>query len=119
MTYEDCRDLLARIGAKYGFDPEFPIEAEAWWRLQLAGYAGPPEEVRPWLDQLAARHFRSLHRRPQWLQGEDWAFINGNPAVFVGQLDVPGRLTGFRHDEVFFVFWDPDTGETEVVRQAD
>ena len=56
---------------------------------------------------------------PQWLQGAEWPFRAGRPLCFVGQLDAAVKRDGCLRRTAFYVFWNPQTGESETIQQHD
>jgi len=52
---------------------------------------------------------------PKWLQGARWIFIDEEPLLFVGQLDI----TEMRHDTSrLYVFLDEKTGIYHTIEQS-
>lgn len=82
--------LLLNICSRYEVEPDSSIEAEAFFRALLARYPGAAdlESLAAWLDEQIPRYFIALGERPRWIQGADWAFADGQPMIFAGQLDL-------------------------------
>lgn len=120
MDYDDVYELLVRMGLKYDFRPDIPLEAESLMRDLVASYNGPEQDFSLWLETEVKSRYRSIGRRPEWIQDPDWPLAEARPMVFVGQIDVPsGATQHLKHDASFYVFWDPLTGRTAVVVQSD
>ena len=99
-----------------GVRPDVPLEAEAFTRELLRNYKGGRDTLANWYGEQLELNYRSLDDPPEWIQDPEWAFDGGRPMVFVGQLE----RTVDRHGTlVFYIFWNPKTGATKVVTQAD
>ena len=85
-TYE----LLVGVCSQHEVDPSVPLESEKFFRALLSKYDGAEdtESVTSWLDDQISRSFISLGERPRWIQNYEWQFVDGAPAIFVGQIDV-------------------------------
>lgn len=65
------------------------------------------------------RDFPIMETHPQWLQGAEWPFQAGRPLCSVGQLDVAVKRDGHLRRTTFYVFWNPQTGESKTIQQHD
>ena len=65
-----------------------------------------------WCKARIKELFRYDDKPPRWLQGAEWPIKNGKPLVFRNQVRVKGD--DYR---VLYYFYDPDTGEEEIVEQ--
>ncbi len=92
LDFDDAAtyDLLLKICSPYEVEPDSSIEAEAFFRALLARYAGAAdlESLAAWLNDQIPHYFVALGERPQWIQGADWAYANGQPMIFAGQIDL-------------------------------
>ena len=102
---------LLRICGPLGIDPTMSLEAEAYFRELLMGYAGsnPDPTFESWLKQELAGRFLTLAGTPNWLQGDEWPFVNGEPLIFAGQIDYylddnPVAAQLFHDDTSIYVF---------------
>jgi hypothetical protein len=120
VNYESCYRNLIAVGRKYGFRPDVPLDAEDFFRKLVASYTGNDDDFMPWLDEQAKRYYASLLLSPRWIQDPEWPLFQGEPMLFVGQVDIPfGASSLLNHEASFYVFWDRTTGATKVVVQAD
>jgi hypothetical protein len=87
---EAIYDLLIKICSRYEVEPDSSIEAEAFFRDLLARYpsAADHESLAAWLDEQIPRYFIALGDRPRWIQSAQWAFADGQPMLFAGQIDL-------------------------------
>src|SRR4051794_12071462 len=87
---EATYDLLLTICSQYEVEPDSSIEAAAFFRTLLAQYTGAAdlESLAAWLTDQIPRYFVALGERPLWIQGADWAYANGQPMIFAGQIDL-------------------------------
>jgi len=110
-------EVVLSVCAERNIDPTSSVESEAFFadvlRIARENRVDLIEAVR---DSLS--RFRSVSNPPLWIQNPDWQFANGRPMVFVGQINVPAQASQFHDDAHFYVFWDPDTGETKTLVQV-
>ena len=102
---------LLRICGPLGINPTMSLECEAYFRKLLMGYAGssPDPTFESWLEQELAGRFLTLAGTPNWLQGDEWPFVNGEPLIFAGQIDYclddnPVAAQLFHDDTSIYVF---------------
>ncbi len=114
-------DLL-KVGKKYGFSFDMPLEMEGYFRRLVAQYDGSPKGFKAWLDGEAEKRFLVFKTRPKWLQNPEWPLGKSGPMVFVGQLNLPrGEVYAGvmqNHDASYYVFVDRETGQTVTIVQA-
>ncbi len=120
---DEVRRVLFDVAGRLGFYPDGGPESEPFFRRRADGYAERTAvdgaAAREWLVEQLEMGFRALRERPRWIQDPDWQFRNGEPMLFVGQLDVPAGTTRLFHDDAaFFVFWSPEEGVTETIIQV-
>jgi len=74
------------------------------------------KDLKAFVKERIAERYRCLKKPPSWLQGSNWPHdAEGNPLVFVGQLDL-GELM---HDTgAVYVFIDPKTRAVRSVVQT-
>lgn len=65
-----------------------------------------------WCKARIKELFRYDDKPPRWVQGAEWPIKNGKPLVFRNQVRVKGD--DYR---VLYYFYDPETGEEEIVEQ--
>ena len=113
-VYEDLIALVSEVGAQ----ADVPAEAEAFFSELVAAFPGEREEFVQHARKNLRDWFRAVNAYPVWVQEAEWPFSNGRPMVFVGQIDVPAGKGLFHDDAAFYVFWDPETGDTREVIQV-
>lgn len=108
---EDTYNLILSVCRPFGVDPSVPIESEAFFRKLLTHYSGNSDDasISGWLRQEIEKHFIALGARPRWIQSPEWPFANGEPMIFVGQIDLSVQegkpAAGFFHDDTsLYVF---------------
>jgi hypothetical protein len=118
VTFDDLyRDLLTIVSAA-GARPDVPAESEAFFSNVIEQFHGSREDCLRYIHGNVRAWFRCVSDLPRWIQDANWQFSEGKPMVFVGQIDIP-HSAGYLHDDSsFFVFWNPDTGETKTVIQV-
>ena len=50
---------------------------------------GEPADVKSWMRKNVTPEFKSVSKRPKWRHEPQWPIIEGKPAVFLKQFDVP------------------------------
>ena len=116
--------LLLKVCSRYKVDPSSSLEAEDYFRNLLATYDGTFEEESQfmnWLDKIVSGNFIALNKRQQWIQNSEWPFEDGEPMIFVGQIDISrnsGLASEFFHDDTtFYVFIPHSKGKPRVIMQ--
>ncbi len=113
MNFDDPETYRLLIGVcrGYGVDPSVPIESEFFFRNLLREYAGSgdQEDFSAWLEKQVAAQFIALGERPRWIQSSEWPIVDGEPSIFVGQLDVSlqdneAASKVFHDDTSFYIF---------------
>jgi hypothetical protein len=95
-----------------------PIESEVFFTALVEHFDGTKEQFLAYVREHIRDWFRWVKREPEWIQSPEWRFFNGKPMVFVDQIDLPGTTGVFHDDARFYVFWDPDSGVTDVIIQV-
>jgi hypothetical protein len=109
--------VVLSVCAEHGVDPTSSSQSEIFFaevvRNAHENRVDLSDAVRDSLVQ-----FRSVSEPPSWIQNPDWQFADGRPMVFVGQIKVSAQAGCFHDDASFYVFWDPETGETNTLIQV-
>ena len=72
-------------------------------------------ELKKFLKEEIKKRFKCMKGTPRWLQGGNWVFVDGEPLLFVGQLDI----TEIRHDTSrLYIFLDEKTGQYHTIEQS-
>jgi hypothetical protein len=115
--------LLLAVSSNYAVDPSASVELENFFRNLLIQYGGTtePETIAAWLHDQISQKFAVIDKRPEWIQNNDWPIVNGQPAVFVGQIEVESQKSDaasklFHDDTSFYIFLD-EKGPPIVVMQ--
>lgn len=110
-------ETLIDVCNEFQIDPSSSIEMEAYFRKLLGTYPGV-EVVNEWLRKKISAEFKSIGTRPKWLQSAEWPIVDGIPAFFIGQIDIPlDPTTNLFHDTTSFYLFITDTIETVTVMQ--
>lgn len=118
MTFEDIRHDLLLIVSEAGARPDVPTESRRFFTSIVERFGDDREACLDYVRANLTSWFRCVGREPDWIQEPHWQFDENKPMVFVGQVDVHHSL-GWFHDEArFFVFWNPENGETRTVIQV-
>ncbi len=118
MTLDDLYDDLIEVVSEAAAQVDIPIESEEFFSKIVKNFDGSKEECLMYIEANVKRWFRCITERPKWIQEAEWQFNNGNPMVFVGQVEVD-PASGFFHDSaIFYLFWDSKTGETKTAIQV-
>lgn len=115
----DILTLLLDIGRDLGIDPLGSIESEDYFLQLLRTAPDAPSALPAYLRGAIERDFLVIEAYPRWLQGAEWPFRAGRPLCFVGQLDAAVKRDGCLRRTAFYVFWNPQTGESETIQQWD
>jgi hypothetical protein len=120
----DVYRVLIRVCNRYTATTAFGNYREFFDNL-LSQYHGASDlgELEAWLDQKIPELFLAFGKRPEWIQDSDWAFVNGQPMIFVGQIDIslsenPEAAKLFHDDLSFYIFLPQDGGQSKVVIQV-
>ena len=111
--------LLLDIGRDLGIDPLGSIGSETYFLQLLRTAPDDPAALPAYLRGAMERDFPVIEAYPRWLQGAEWPFREGRPLCFVGQLDAAVRRDGCLRRTAFYVFWNPQTGESKTIQQHD
>jgi hypothetical protein len=107
---------LLQLGSELGFDPTSSEEAETFFTSMVAQFSGPDDSLEGWLREQLGSCFKSLGRKPRWIQNPNWQFTDHGPMLFVGQLDIPPGL--FHDDASFYTFFEVKTGILRTIVQV-
>ena len=113
-------ELVLECCHPYQLEPLASVEAEAFFNQLLADYPEPMnrEGLRTWLTKQIPQHFRVYKERPRWIQGAAWAFAEGQPMIFAGQIDLDGPDRPMYHDDTsLYVFIAPRQEPVAVLQQ--
>ncbi len=124
-TYNsEAYKLLLAICSQYQVDPSASLESEKFFQKLLSRYNGSLdlESMTGWLNEQIAQWFVAVGERPKWIQGCDWQFIDGVPAIFAGQIDVSIKNSEvassiFHDDTSFYVFIGKKTPPIVIMQQ--
>jgi hypothetical protein len=115
MTLDVLLPDLFELFRPFHARPDYPIEAEEFFTTLVSQFSDR-DACLNYIRLHLPTWFRSLSRRPDWIQGEEWLWWNGKPMVFVGSIDAPPGT--FHDDGRFYLFWCPDSGVTRAVIQV-
>jgi hypothetical protein len=114
-------DLVLGVSLRYGVDPSSSKEVEEFFSELLEKYDGKPDEFANWLDGKVRENFKAVGKRPKWIQNADWVFVDGKPAVFVGQMDINiannETAASLFHDDVTFYIFVAENSQPIVIMQ--
>lgn len=110
----DFLQFLYPLADELGFDPLCSIEAERHF-LGLQNRNWVRGEANENLERGIRASFTSLTSPPEWIQGAEWPFEEGEPMIFIGQIETPPNL--LVGDRGFYLFVGRKTGNTQVVSQ--
>jgi hypothetical protein len=127
LNYDDLDtySLLISVCQQFAVSPGIPIESGMFFRQLLSEYTGPTDKksVRAWLKEQVPLHFITLGSRPKWIQGAEWPFANGEPMIFVGEIDLDidkrGLVTPtlYHDDTSLYVFVAPRVEPVVILQQ--
>lgn len=117
----DMFDLLLMVCRDYAIDPSASLETEDYFQKLLLTYTGDGDRISilTWLRKHLEQNFRAVGERPRWLQGAEWPVIHEQPALFVGQIDIPAESVppDMFHDTTAFYVFIPRNHPSIVVMQ--
>jgi len=117
MDSEDLLYELLPLLNRFGVDPRVPRACHEFFLVKIQEFEGSDAECIEHIVKMTPSWFRCLNTGPEWIQNPKWMFSEGKPMVFVGQIDV--KSSEGWPESAFFLFWNPDNGDTEVVHQSD
>jgi hypothetical protein len=125
LDYDDIEiyKILVEVSKDFGIDPSVSLESEVFFRELLNGYDGlfNKKDITTWLQLKLSEKFIALRERPKWIQSANWPFHNGNPMVFVGQIDlsiVQDEISRIYHDDTsLFIFISRGSPPVIIVQQ--
>ena len=104
---EDILDFL--------FDPVSSIESEKYFLNLL-----DDSELFTALSERVKQDFIALNGvYPDWIQSPDWAFNDGKPMTFIGQIEKDYYKLDISPAIAFYTFYDKDSGAVKTVVQFD
>lgn len=109
---DDVRLLVDNVCHIYGTNAFVSPEADVFFQHLLDQYQGQQddyESLKKWLHKKIPEVFVALGERPKWIQDARWPFFEGEPMIFVGQIDISVQgdnpaLKMFHDDTSFYVF---------------
>jgi len=93
------------------------VHLPSFYLQKLLDVAGERKgtELKKFLKEEMKKRFKCMKGTPRWLQGANWVFIDEEPLLFVGQLDI----TEMRHDTSrLYIFLDEKTGQYHTIEQS-
>ena len=121
---EDVYGLLLEACYSYKVEPSMSLESEAFFRDLLTQYTGSldAENLLIWLKERIEQSFVALNKRPEWIQSSEWPFIDGQPAIFAGQIDISLQdnkiASQLIHDDTsFYLFIAPKKQPIVITQQ--
>ena len=93
------------------------VQLPSFYIQKLLEIAGERKgvELKKFLKEEIKKRFKCMKGTPRWLQGANWIFIDEEPLLFVGQLDI----TEMRHDTSrLYIFLDEKTGQYHTIEQS-
>ncbi|MCI0711703.1 MAG: hypothetical protein L0154_16220 [Chloroflexi bacterium] len=122
----DTLDVALKVCNRYAVNPLSSDASEAFFNKLLQDYDGDKNnkaQLRRYIKKHVSESFVALNKRPEWIQGAEWPFFEGEPMIFVGQVDIsvsednPARLM-FHDDTTFYLFINTSgVMVTEVIMQ--
>lgn len=116
--------LLLEVSKHYAVDPSMSIEAEDFFRKLLTQYAGKPNptSITTWLEEQIPQYFAVIGERPRWIQSPQWPFEEGNPMIFVDQIDLSPQskkiISTIYHDDTsLYIFIGQKVQPVVIVQQ--
>lgn len=106
---------LLDLAGPFGVDFGNSVDSIEFLERQLPEDTSDVDRVLGFVESRIADWFPALAERPSWIQNADWPFAAGRPMTYVGHVDPP-TTSGVQGR--FFVFWSPETGETETIIQV-
>jgi hypothetical protein len=111
---------VLEVCSEYQVDINYP----EYFDDLLAQYNGPhnQEDIANWLRAQIPDLFRVVGDRPHWIQEPDWPFHDGEPMIFLGQVDVnvndqPPEERIYHDDTSLYLFKARHGKEITVVMQ--
>jgi hypothetical protein len=118
MTLDDVYIDLLAIVSEVGARPDLSTGADKFFEGIIGSFSGSKEELLAYVREHLKSWFCCASEYPAWFQAEEWQYNNGKPMMYIGHTDMPAASYRFETDTRFFVFWDPESGETRTVIQS-
>lgn len=88
---------------------------ESYIQALLQGHEGTEAEQVAYLKAVLREKFVCMKKPPKWLQDAKWPMADGEPLMFVGQMDISPLL----HDSAqLYVFYDARSGQFHHIAQS-
>jgi hypothetical protein len=116
MTFHKNDELEKLYNLTVGIQPNW-LDLPGFYLQKLLDMAGERQgtELKKFLKEEIKQRFKCMKSTPKWIQGASWIFVNEEPLLFVGQLDI----TEMRHDtSKLYIFLDEKTGNYHTVEQS-
>lgn len=112
---EKIDSMVYSVTSRYGVPADSPDSRPLIDEI-LQSYDGEYEikAIRKWFTKRIKEVFICLNKYPKWIQDNAWAFSNGKPMIFVGQVDITIENKIYFHDDTnFYLFMAQDTSQEE------
>ena len=118
---EDILNFLFELGSEYEFDPVSSIESEKYFLNLIDEFKSlDNSELFTALSERVKQDFIALNGvYLDWIQSPDWAFNDGKPMTFIGQLEKDYYKLDISSAIVFYTFYDKTSGDVKTVVQFD
>jgi len=117
MTLDDVYKELLVVASEAGTQIDVPIESEQFFEGLLSGFSGSKDEFIEHVRANIGEWFRCVGEGPRWIQEAEWQFHDGQPMVFLGQIDIP-KSAGLFHDDASVLAFLSPCGVTKNVIQV-
>ena len=118
---EDILNFLFKLCSEYEFDPVSSIESEKYFLNLIDEFKSlDNSELFTDLSERVKQDFIALNGvYLDWIQSPDWAFNDGKPMTFIGQLERDYYKLDISSAIVFYTFYDKNSGDVKTVVQFD
>lgn len=109
--HSDLYDLILEAQPKW-LDVESKFISEKYLS-KLEGLS--KEKAIKKLQEFLFRDFKCVNSKPEWIQSPTWPIINGEPLIFLGQIEIEKYF----HDiAAAYIFHNPADDSTETIIQV-
>jgi len=115
LRIQDLRDEILQAAVAFGFDPEVPEGTEEYLAKLVGQFEGSRAEFRAWFGPKLLTAFPAVQDRPRWVQEPEWPLLNGEPMLFLGQVEPHDPSWGSQR--AYFLFSDSSGQNCRVVTQ--